>query len=252
MKNLDVFGKHQKAIALKTLKMSDVGANIMGGMTKEEAREFLKSIGYNDAQIRRLEASDKGVGMNVARELVAAARDVALAGVSLDTDDRQTDFLSPEMEKALNDQLAYEMYSAYLYFMVSAWADSKGLTGFCGWFKKQGDDEIGHAMKIFKYLMDTGSPVTLPPIDSPAAVATFKEMADATRAVLDHEMKVTKRWQTIGELSKGEANLATQELAQWFMTEQVEEEDGAVKLHQKVQLADSGAGLLIIDSELKG
>jgi ferritin len=174
------------------------------------------------------------------------------AMIDLDTDDEQTDFLSDEMETMLNDQVAYEMYSAYLYYMVAAWSMSKGLVGFSSWFERQGDDEIQHAMKIYKYLVDSGSEVTLPPIPSPLEeVGGLEVMEDATRAVLDHEMSVTKRWQAIGELAKSEPNLATQELAQWFMTEQVEEEDGAVTLHQQVQLADSGAGLLIIDSELK-
>jgi hypothetical protein len=47
--------KHQLKIAKSTLKMSDAGANIMGGMSKEEAREFLKSIGWNDKKIKKLE-----------------------------------------------------------------------------------------------------------------------------------------------------------------------------------------------------
>jgi hypothetical protein len=47
--------QHQKKIALSTLKMNDVGANIMGGMTKEQARAFLKRIGYSDARIADLE-----------------------------------------------------------------------------------------------------------------------------------------------------------------------------------------------------
>jgi len=55
---LTVPQKHQKAIALKTLKMNDVGVKVMGGMTKEEARDFLKSIGYSDSKIRQLEASE--------------------------------------------------------------------------------------------------------------------------------------------------------------------------------------------------
>jgi ferritin len=174
------------------------------------------------------------------------------ASVDLDgMDDVQTDLISPEMENLLNDQVAFEMYSAYVYFMVAAWCQSKGLNGFERWFKSQGDGEIGHAMKIYKYLVDTGSEVTLPAIPSPRPLATFKVMEEATRAVLDHEMKVTKRWMRIGELAKSEPSLATQELAQWFATEQVEEEDAAVTLHQKVQLADSGAGLLIIDADLR-
>jgi len=46
-KTLNIFQKHQKKIAISTLKMHDAGAMIMGGMTKEEARDFLRSIGIN-------------------------------------------------------------------------------------------------------------------------------------------------------------------------------------------------------------
>jgi len=43
-KKYNVFQKHQLAIARKTLKMSDVGANIMGGMTKAEARAIIARL----------------------------------------------------------------------------------------------------------------------------------------------------------------------------------------------------------------
>ena len=55
MKTLTVPQKHQKNIALKTLKMSDVGAVIMGGMTKAEARVCLAGIGYSKQQISKIE-----------------------------------------------------------------------------------------------------------------------------------------------------------------------------------------------------
>jgi hypothetical protein len=54
-KELDTFQKHQKKIAIATLKMNDVGVSIMGGMTKAEARQFLTSIGYSENQIAKLE-----------------------------------------------------------------------------------------------------------------------------------------------------------------------------------------------------
>ena len=41
MRKLSVPEQHQLNIARKTLKMSDVGAAIMGGMTKAEAREVI-------------------------------------------------------------------------------------------------------------------------------------------------------------------------------------------------------------------
>ncbi len=41
---LSVPEQHQLKIARRTLEMSDVGARIMGGMTKAEARAFIKKV----------------------------------------------------------------------------------------------------------------------------------------------------------------------------------------------------------------
>ena len=50
-RTLDTFQTHQKRIALATLRMTDVGAFVMGGMTKDEARSFLRSIGINPEHV---------------------------------------------------------------------------------------------------------------------------------------------------------------------------------------------------------
>lgn len=52
---LTVPQKHQLKIAKDTLRMNDVMAKVMGGMTKDEARNFLKSIGWSDKKIANLE-----------------------------------------------------------------------------------------------------------------------------------------------------------------------------------------------------
>ena len=46
--------KHQKSIALKTLKMSPAGASTMGGMDHKEAVAFLIKIGYSRSKIEAL------------------------------------------------------------------------------------------------------------------------------------------------------------------------------------------------------
>lgn len=56
-RELSVPEQHQKKIAISTLKMNDMGAEIMGGMTKDEARNFLRKIGYSDSRIRQIENS---------------------------------------------------------------------------------------------------------------------------------------------------------------------------------------------------
>lgn len=54
---MDVFRKHQLRIARDTLRLSDVGARVMGGPSKEEARAFLRQAGWTDAEIRAWEDS---------------------------------------------------------------------------------------------------------------------------------------------------------------------------------------------------
>jgi hypothetical protein len=55
--DLDVPERHQYKRAKKTLRLSDEGAHIMGGMTKEQARVFLKKQGWSDKRIADLEES---------------------------------------------------------------------------------------------------------------------------------------------------------------------------------------------------
>jgi len=52
--SVDIFDKHKKQIALKTLKMNDVGASVMGGMSKKEALEYLMKIGYSKEQLEKI------------------------------------------------------------------------------------------------------------------------------------------------------------------------------------------------------
>ena len=50
---MDVFAKHQIKIAKSTLRMSDAGALIMGGMTKDYARAILRRHGLDPAKYER-------------------------------------------------------------------------------------------------------------------------------------------------------------------------------------------------------
>lgn len=216
-------------------------------MAKYEAQSLLDMV--KRAQENRSTASEAKA--EKAKGVPQVEDSAPTSAVKLTLDSRQTRFLSPSMLDMLNEQIAFEMFSAYVYFMVAAWSQTKGLTGFQKHFETQGNGEIQHAMKVYKYIVDTGSTVNLPAIPSPTELVKYSNMQEACRAVLDHEMIVTARWQEIGERAKSEPNLATQALAEWFMTEQVEEEDMSLTLLNKVELADSGSGLLIIDAGLK-
>jgi hypothetical protein len=49
-RELNVFEKHQLRIARDTLKMHDLGAAIMGGMTKPEARDLIRRLTGREAK----------------------------------------------------------------------------------------------------------------------------------------------------------------------------------------------------------
>lgn len=48
---------HQWSIAMQTLRMNDTAVLIMGGMNKDEARAFLRSVGYSAERIARIETA---------------------------------------------------------------------------------------------------------------------------------------------------------------------------------------------------
>ena len=212
---------------------------------EERRRKLQEGVGV------RKSGSDLGRRMRADVSDIIDVPEIGVEVVEESADsEQQTDFVPEDMEGLLNRQVGAEFYSSYLYYMIAAICQSKGLVGFQNWFESQGDGEIDHAMKVYNYLVDTGSTLVLPTIPGPVLDAGM-EIIDLTRLVLDHEMGVTKDWNRIGQLAKQQDNPATYKLVMDFLSEQIEEEDAALTLHQKVQLADTGSGLLMIDTDLR-
>jgi ferritin len=157
--------------------------------------------------------------------------------------------LNNDMEKALNAQVNAEMYSAYLYLSMSAFFQSKSLGGFAGWMRVQAQEEMVHAMKFYDFINERGGRVILDPIEAPptdwdSPLATFE-------AVYEHEQKVTGLINELVELALEKHDHATNIFLQWFVSEQVEEEDSANDVVEKIKLVgDAKGGLFMLDREL--
>jgi ferritin len=157
--------------------------------------------------------------------------------------------LNNDMEKALNAQVNAEMYSAYLYLSMSAYFQSKSLGGFASWMRVQAQEEMVHAMKIYDFINERSGRVILAPIEAPptewnSPLATFE-------AVYEHEQKVTGLINELMELALEKHDHATNIFLQWFVSEQVEEEDSANDVVEKIKLVgDAKGGLFMLDREL--
>lgn len=159
--------------------------------------------------------------------------------------------LSKKTQKALNDQLNAELYSAYMYLSIAAYFEVQNLEGFGLWMKIQAREEVGHAMRFYEYLNNRGGAVQLATIDAPPA--GWKTPLAAVEAALEGEQGITQRIDELVDLSTREKDHATHQFLQWFVNEQVEEEQLLSSVVHKLKMvSDSPSGLYILDQELAG
>ena len=157
--------------------------------------------------------------------------------------------ISEKMNAALNDQVTKEMYSAYLYMAMSSYSSSIGLKGFASWFMVQYHEEMYHAMKIYEYIHSQSGEVALKAIDEPPAV--FEGPLDMFEKTLAHEQKVTRSINDLMDLALSEKDHATQIFLQWYVSEQVEEEENDNDIIAQLKLIkDNPQGLMMLDREL--
>jgi len=157
--------------------------------------------------------------------------------------------LSEKMITALNNQLNFELYSAYQYTATAAYFENLNLAGCAHWMKIQVQEELTHAQKFYNFIIQTGGRIELQGIEKPAGshaspLAAFEDS-------YAHETKVTARIHKLVDLALKESDHATNTFLQWFVTEQVEEEANADAIVKKLRLIGSDtSGLFFLDREL--
>lgn len=157
--------------------------------------------------------------------------------------------MNSELLSALNKQLNQELQNAYLYFAMSAYFDGTALSGFSHFFKVQAKEEVGHALKIYEYIVSRGQRVDL--YDVPVVKKEWKSPLEAAKDFYSAEVANTQRIWDLVDFARKHGDKATETFLHWFVSEQVEEEKLAMDLLSKVELVkDSAAGLLELDEHL--
>lgn len=157
--------------------------------------------------------------------------------------------LDERMEETLNFQFNRELYSGYLYLAMAAYFEDQDLPGFANWMRIQAQEELSHAMKFYDYLVRRGGRAVMADIEAPQ-----NEWESATTVfehVYEHEQMVTGLINKLVDLALELKDHATHNFLQWFVAEQVEEEESASGVLQKVKLAsESKSGIYMLDQEL--
>ena len=157
--------------------------------------------------------------------------------------------MNGKINQALNDQIHMEMESSYLYLALSAYYDSKDLPGFAHWMREQSQEEYGHAMRLFDYVLTRGAKVDLDGLGKPAN--GFTSPVRAFGRVVEHEKRVTEAIHKLYLLALEEGDLATGVELQWFIQEQVEEEKSVGEVAARLRWGNGDPmGLLMVDRDL--
>ena len=154
-----------------------------------------------------------------------------------------------KMEEALNKQINAEIYSAYLYLGMSARCTELTLKGIAHWLYVQAQEEMTHAMKFYRFVLERGGRARLPAIEG--VRSDWKDPLGMFTAAYEHEQKVTGLINALMDTAASERDHASASMLNWFIDEQVEEEANASEISDKLRLiGDSKEALFMIDKEL--
>jgi ferritin len=157
--------------------------------------------------------------------------------------------LSEKMQEAINGQLNAELYSSYLYLSMNAYFKSINLDGFANWMHYQAQEELTHAMKFYDFINQRGGRVNLLQIEAPPT--QWNSPLAVFEATLEHEQKVTGLINELVELALTAHDHASNIFLQWFVSEQVEEEESVTGVLEQLKLmGEAKGGLFMIDREL--
>lgn len=156
---------------------------------------------------------------------------------------------SQKLHDAMNAQVNAELWSAYLYLAMSLDAESKGYKGVANWFYVQFQEEQAHARIFMNYLNSRDAKVELLPIES--VPAAWNSVLDMFRQTLEHEKKVTALINNLAAIAKEDNDYASINRLNWFIDEQVEEEESARDMIFNVEaVEDNKYGMYMLDKEL--
>ncbi|MCD6474813.1 MAG: ferritin [Anaerolineaceae bacterium] len=149
---------------------------------------------------------------------------------------------------AINEQIKNELFSGYLYLSMSAWFETQNLPGMAKWMRAQASEEQEHAMKFFDYVNERGGKVELKAIDQPQG--EYDSALQVFEMSLAHEKYITGLINQLYELALAEKDYPAQILLQWYIKEQVEEEDNVGKAVKMLKSIDGKSyQLLTLDGK---
>ena len=142
--------------------------------------------------------------------------------------------ISSGLTKAINEQIAMEANASNNYLAMACWCEINGYDESAEAFFTQSNEERTHMMKFVTFLSGQGVKPVIPSTKQPSQ--SFKSFESICKIALKNEQAVTKSIQKIAEMALKQKDFATRNFIQWFVDEQIEEEQKFETILQKFDL----------------
>lgn len=157
--------------------------------------------------------------------------------------------ISDKIRDIINSQINKEFYSAYLYLAMSAYFSDVGLYGFSHWTEVQAREEIDHGMILFEYVLNRKSKIELKPLEAP--ILEMNGPIEVFEQIYQQEKSITSSLDCLLNLSDKECDLATRNFIDWYLKEQIDEENAILRIISKLKtFGTEKSALYLIDREL--
>lgn len=162
---------------------------------------------------------------------------------------RQKLSIHVEIMDLLNQQIKKEAHSSSIYLAMASWCDHNALTNSANFFYEQSLEEREHMMKIFKFINDNGGTAYSPEVIN--ITHDYNSLEEIFETALDQEIAITKSIHNIVFKCRKVQDLTSEVFLQWFVQEQMEEEQTIRRALELFDLMDiNSLGLKLLDERI--
>ena len=142
--------------------------------------------------------------------------------------------ISEETIKLLNNHLNEEHYSANLYFNMAGWCSKHGLNGCATFLNNHSAEEHTHLEKFNDFIKKAGGQPIITAMKEPEH--DFKSVEEVFDKVVKHEKYITALIKKLVDKSMDDKDYITLNFLDWFVNEQLEEENLFNDIMDKIKI----------------
>ena len=142
--------------------------------------------------------------------------------------------ISEETIKLLNNHLNEEHYSANLYFNMAGWCSKQGLKGCAAFLNNHSAEEHTHLEKLNEFIKKVDGQPVMGAMKEPEH--SFSSAEEVFEKIVKHEQHITSLIKKLVEKAMDDKDYITLKFLDWFVNEQLEEENLFNDIMDKIKI----------------